>query len=106
VSYASTALLIGLVALVVALVVVPKAFNGQALTVLSGSMRPVMDPGDIAVVAGVEDPSSVKIGDVIAYMPYPNDPTLVTHRVVGIGVSTEGGTTFTTQGDANTKAMA
>jgi signal peptidase len=95
-----------LTALTVTVVAVPSAMKGVALTVLSGSMRPGIQPGDAVVVAGVGDPAEIAIGDVIAYLPYPNDPTLVTHRVTGISAIGDGGREFTTQGDANNSADA
>jgi signal peptidase len=94
-------ILSAMMALVVALSVVPWAVHGAALTVLTGSMRPTIEPGDVTVVKGVEDASKITIGDVITFMPFPDDPTLVTHRVIGIGSTSEGGRVFTTQGDNN-----
>jgi signal peptidase len=90
-----------LIVLAVCLVVIPKVTHGAALTVLTGSMRPGIEPGDIVVVAGVEDPSRLEVGDVITYLPYPDDPTLITHRIIGVSATGDGGRTFTTQGDAN-----
>src|SRR5690606_33865522 len=40
-------------------------------------------------------------GDVVTFMPRPDDPTLVTHRIVGVAVAREGRRSFTTQGEAN-----
>jgi signal peptidase len=87
--------------LAVLLSVVPWAAHGAALTVLTGSMRPTIQPGDVAVVAGVSDPSTIEVGDIITFMPFPDDPTLVTHRVIGVGTAGDGTPVFTTQGDAN-----
>ncbi|MDR1295076.1 MAG: signal peptidase I [Bifidobacteriaceae bacterium] len=94
-------LLVVLGVLAVLLSVVPWATHGAALTVLTGSMRPTIQPGDVAVVAGVSDPSTIDVGDVITFMPFPDDPTLVTHRVIGAGTAADGTPVFTTQGDAN-----
>jgi signal peptidase len=65
--------------------------------VASGSMRPTMDVGDIAMVIPV-DPSAIKPGDIIQYW-YEAEMTL--HRVVE--TTGEGGRKlFVTKGDANT----
>ncbi|MDR1431335.1 MAG: signal peptidase I [Propionibacteriaceae bacterium] len=97
-----TGLLLILVGLAIALSVVPHLVNGAALTVLTGSMEPNLSPGDMIVVAGVDPSGSdVQAGDVITFMPYPDDPTLITHRVIGKAISPSQGVIFTTQGDAN-----
>lgn len=97
---ATFALLVVLAA-AVALTVVPKALDGAALTVLTGSMVPTYDPGDVVVVRGVQDAADeVQVGDVVTFQPVSDDPTLVTHRVVRKVFGTAG-TSFVTQGDAN-----
>ena len=45
----------------------------------------------------------IAIGDVITYQLESGKPTVVTHRVVGIGVDAEGERVLQTQGDANEK---
>ncbi|MBF0686473.1 MAG: signal peptidase I [Cellulomonas sp.] len=101
VSALATFALLVLLAAAVALAVVPKALDGAALTVLTGSMVPTYDPGDVVVVRGVKDaPAEVRVGDVVTFQPVSDDPTLITHRVVG-KVFTAEGTMFVTRGDAN-----
>jgi signal peptidase len=100
-SAAGTLALAAVGALGVAVVAVPAVTHGASLTVLTGSMQPTIDPGDLIVVAGVPDPASVEVGDVVTYMPYPDDPTLVTHRVVAKGMDVSGESVFTVRGDAN-----
>ncbi|MDQ1130273.1 signal peptidase I [Microbacterium sp. SORGH_AS_0888] len=103
----SWALMIVVVALVLALAVVPRVLGGDSLTVLSGSMEPTFSPGDVIVVRGADEASvcqDVSIGTIVTYFPKPNDPTLITHRVVGKTIGTfDDGTTcrLLTQGDAN-----
>jgi signal peptidase len=101
-----TMLMVALLILATLLVVVPKVTKGAALTVLTGSMEPSIHPGDVVVVRGV-DPArinGIQTGDVITFQPLPNDPTLVTHRVVGVqGKRGETEKTFITRGDANGK---
>jgi signal peptidase I len=90
-----------ILAAAVALAVVPRVLDGAALTVLTGSMVPTYNPGDVVVVRGVHDAErEVEIGDVVSFQPLPNDPTLITHRVVATSFTSEG-TRFITRGDAN-----
>ncbi|WP_165399914.1 signal peptidase I [Xylanimonas ulmi] len=100
---------VGVVVIVLALavVVLPRVVGGTTLTVLSGSMEPVLSAGDAVVVRDV-DPADVcaqvRVGQVLTYLPRPGDPELVTHRVVGKSVGTfDDGTDcrLVTQGDAN-----
>lgn len=91
--------LIGLLIVTVgAAMIVPKALGGQALTVLTGSMEPTLSPGDIVIIVptAAED---IELGDTIAFLPYPNDPTLITHRVIEKQLGPA--PTLRTQGDAN-----
>ena len=87
-------------AAVLAAVVVPRAAGATPYAVLTGSMRPAMPPGTLVVVRPV-DPDDIDVGSVITFQPRPDDPTVVTHRVVGIGFDATGQTAFRTQGDAN-----
>jgi signal peptidase I len=90
-----------ILAAAVALAVVPRVLDGAALTVLTGSMVPTYNPGDVVVVRGVDDAErEVQIGDVVSFQPLPNDPTLITHRVVATSFTSEG-IRFVTRGDAN-----
>ncbi|WP_158375384.1 signal peptidase I [Cellulosimicrobium cellulans] len=104
----ATALTVAAVGLVVALAVVPRLAGGAALTVLSGSMEPALAPGDVVVTRGITPRdvcAEVGVGDVVTYLPRPDDPALITHRVVGktIGTFDDGtGCRLITQGDANT----
>ena len=88
------------VVLVTAAVLVVAAGIGFRLadlriqTVLSGSMQPVMSPGDLAITQPVPL-SSLRVGDAIAFVP-PGQNTPVLHRLVTID-----GRAITTKGDAN-----
>ena len=100
-SAVTTCALVVVLSAAVLLAVVPRLLGGAALTVLTGSMVPTYDPGDVVVVRGVQDAAhEVEVGDVVTFQPVPDDPALVTHRVVEKVVSTRG-TTFVTRGDAN-----
>jgi signal peptidase len=86
-----------------ALVLVPLAQGWVPLTILTGSMTPAIPAGSQVVVErvqGKEDAERLQLGDVVTFMPYPENLTLVTHRIVGRSVSTDG-VIFTTKGDAN-----
>lgn len=90
--------------LLLAVVVVPLVLGWVPLTVLSGSMEPTVPTGSQVVVApldGEDDAAGLSTGDVVTFMPRPDDPTLVTHRIVGVAVDGEGRRSFTTRGDAN-----
>jgi signal peptidase len=71
----------------------------RPVAVYSGSMRPTLSVGSLAVDR-VVDARTVRVGDVITF----DDPTvpgrLVTHRVVRI-VPTKHGLAYRTKGDAN-----
>ena len=94
-------LLLGLAAAVVgAAVVVPRLSGSTPMTVLTGSMSPSYPPGTLVVVRpGPAD--GIVIGDAITYQLRSGEPTVVTHRVVGVGYDGKGERVFTTQGDAN-----
>ncbi|WP_298583263.1 signal peptidase I [uncultured Kocuria sp.] len=97
-------LLSAVAALLLAVVVVPLVLGWVPLTVLSGSMEPTVPTGSQVVVApleGEDDAAGLSTGDVVTFMPRPDDPALVTHRIVGVAVDGEGRRSFTTRGDAN-----
>lgn len=89
------------IAVALVTIVIPKLMGAAPYTVLTGSMRPAMAPGELAIVDPVEV-ADIRIGDVITYQPAPGEPQVVTHRVVGINAASGGERTFLTQGDANT----
>lgn len=66
-------------------------------TVLSGSMRPTMSPGDLAITQGVPT-NSLRVGDVIVFTP-PTETQAVIHRI-----ASRDGDVITTKGDANNVA--
>jgi signal peptidase len=90
-----------LVAVVASFVVfaVPGVVGAEhSFVVLSGSMSPAIDPGDVVVVDRT-DPSTIDEGDVITFVRGDSE-TPTTHRVVGVRGS-NGRFTFETKGDAN-----
>ncbi|WP_127131095.1 signal peptidase I [Georgenia sp. SYP-B2076] len=100
-------LLAGIIALAAVMVLIPRLMGWVPLTILTGSMEPTIPTGSQVVVETIEgddDAALLAIGDVITFMPRPDDPTLVTHRIVGRTQSSDGAVSFTTQGDANNAA--
>ncbi len=75
---------------------VPAIFGFSGLTVLSGSMRPYLEPGDMIIDKAVST-ESIKVGDVITYR---DNGSIVTHRVMEI-ITENGSHHFVTRGDAN-----
>lgn len=90
-----------LVALLLAMVVIPRLLGWVPLTVLTGSMDPAIPPGSQVIVKPVSSVDGIEAGDIVTYMPNPNDETLVTHRVVGVQVGSKGERSLTVKGDAN-----
>ena len=73
----------------------PTVLGFSAAVVVTGSMSPAIEPGDLVVCRRAED---YVVGDVIMFR---SGASLVTHRIVG---DTPDG--FTTKGDANNVADA
>jgi len=95
----TTALVAGAVVTLVAAYAGLLVVGFKPVAVYSGSMRPTLGVGSLAVDR-VVPASSVRVGDVITF----NDPyvtgRLVTHRVAQI-VQTKHGVAYRTKGDAN-----
>lgn len=72
----------------------------HATPVLSGSMRPGLQPGDIVVTRRVPI-SDLHVRDVIVFHPPNEAQRLTVHRIVKLRVRS-GTTVITTRGDANT----
>ena len=71
----------------------------KPMIVLSGSMVPVMLPGDMIVVRSI-DSNELAVGDVIAFKDPGDRPnTLITHRIISLEEGEE--RIFKTKGDAN-----
>ncbi|MCY6371368.1 signal peptidase I [Clostridium ganghwense] len=76
---------------------IPSLFGYKGLTVLTGSMKPQIQPGDVVIAKDI-NPEEIKEGDIITYRL--NASTLVTHRVVEV-INKDGQIQFKTKGDAN-----
>ncbi len=66
-------------------------------SVLTGSMRPGMQPGDVEILRP-EPTSALRVGQVVAFHP-PKDNFTVSHRVIEL--RHHDGIWMTTKGDAN-----
>lgn len=91
-------------ALLTVMVLIPRLNGWMPLAVLSGSMEPTIPTGSMVVVERVQgeaDVAAIRTGDVITFLPHPDDPTLVTHRVMSQAARADGTTVFVTRGDAN-----
>lgn len=97
---ASSLALAVVVLLALALIVVPLVLGATPYTVLTGSMQPSMPPGTL-VVTRPTPVEKISIGDVVTYQLRSNEPEVVTHRVVGLGSTSDGERAFVTRGDAN-----
>ncbi|MEH0109176.1 signal peptidase I [Tersicoccus sp. MR15.9] len=101
---------VAVAAALITLVVVPRVLGWVPLTVLSGSMSPTIPTGSQVVVRPVQsvpDMARLSVGDVITFAPRNDDDgTLVTHRIVAVGMDAVGAPSFTTLGDANPSADA
>jgi signal peptidase I len=77
-------------------------FGGRALSVMSGSMSPALETGDV-VVSRTVSPLAVRRGDVITFRDPTDAERLITHRVKEIRIA-NGEAQFVTKGDANNSA--
>ncbi len=97
----------GLVALAVLtfalLAVGPHVLGYRTMTMLTGSMAPEINPGDVTIVTPLAV-SEVTEGMVITYHRPIEDHSLVTHRVISVEQAADGTVTIQTKGDANEAA--
>jgi signal peptidase len=90
----------GALAGVVGMVTLPRLVGVTPFTILSGSMRPKFQVGDVVLDRKVS-PVSARPGDVVTFHDNTRGGELVTHRVKRMWRSGPA-VSFITQGDANT----
>ena len=90
-----TSLIVALGVTAVGIGILVFVANLHFQTVTSGSMRPAISPGDVAVTQAVQV-ASLKVGDVIVFYPPTTSTEPVMHRIVSL-VNGE----IKTRGDAN-----
>lgn len=79
---------------------VPSVGGYLPLIVLTDSMYPEIESGDL-IICHTLDPEEVQAGDIIAFFdPAGNGTSIVTHRVLEV-VTDNGDIQFRTKGDAN-----
>lgn len=79
---------------------VPNFAGTMPLIVLTDSMKPEIDSGDLAICHTIEA-ENVKEGDIISFFdPDGNGMSIVTHRVIEV-INKDGELSFKTRGDAN-----
>ncbi len=69
-------------------------FGYRASVVMSSSMEPAINVGDIVIVKLGEQPENGSIAE------FSHEGMLIVHRIVGVKVSKEGARTYITKGDA------
>jgi signal peptidase len=90
----------------VALLAGPRMLGWQGVIVLSGSMQPELQVGDLVFVDPGTDVASIHEGDVISYRSSQYRGQMVSHRVIEVVRNEGGGLNFRTKGDANEDADA
>lgn len=78
----------------------PLAVGDRSFTVLSGSMTPAIETGDV-VVAEPISPLSARVGDIVTFQDPEGGGKLISHRVQSV-VASGASVRFVTRGDANT----
>src|SRR3954465_10808506 len=79
----------------------PHVLGYRTMTMLTGSMSPQIDPGDV-IISSPLDVHDVTEGMVISYHIPIDDHRVVTHRVISVQHGADGTVTVQAKGDANT----
>jgi signal peptidase len=77
----------------------PLALGDHPHTDLTGSMEPVISPGDVVINEEIK-PTTAEVGDIVTFRDPEDQSKMLTHRVVSkrrVGADLK----FVTQGDAN-----
>jgi signal peptidase len=75
----------------------PSMLGLRSMTVLTGSMRPAIQPGDLVIIRNINS-EKVRKGDIVTYAK--SKGFYITHRVADISRK-DGKLQFTMKGDAN-----
>ncbi|MHA7197781.1 signal peptidase I [Arthrobacter alkaliphilus] len=103
VSVISTTMTVAAVVAFLFLAVGPRVLGYQTSTMLTGSMSPLINPGDVVVTVPVAV-KDLKVGDIITYHIPVDDQRVETHRIIDLAVNSQGTATVRTKGDANNGA--
>ncbi|MCA4134726.1 signal peptidase I [Arthrobacter sp. M4] len=99
----ATALLMVAVASFIFLAIGPRIFGYQTSTMLTGSMSPLINPGDVVVTTRVPV-SDLKVGDIVTFSIPVEDHRVETHRIIEVQSTPSGAAAIRTKGDANNGA--
>jgi signal peptidase I len=94
-----TRAVLGMLVTVGAVVTVGSLMGYRSLTVVSGSMEPTLDVGDVVIVRPLA-PTNLRVGDVVTFRDPTDEDLLITHRVRALRIA-NGQVGVTTKGDAN-----
>lgn len=79
---------------------VPNLAGTLPLIVLTDSMYPIIESGDL-IICHTEEPENIQVGEVIAFFdPAGNGSSIVTHRVIEV-TKKDGKLAWRTKGDNN-----
>jgi signal peptidase len=99
---ASTLLVLAVAAFLL-LAIGPRVLGYQTSTMLTGSMSPLINPGDV-VVTKPAPAEEIRVGDIITYHIPVEDQRVETHRVTDVIPNPDGTIAVRTKGDANNGA--
>ncbi|MBB6404782.1 signal peptidase I [Arthrobacter sp. AZCC_0090] len=99
----ATTVMVAAIATFLFLAVGPRVLGYQTSTMLTGSMSPLINPGDVVVTVPVPV-QDLRVGDIITYHIPVDDQRVETHRIIDLAVNSEGTATVRTKGDANNGA--
>jgi signal peptidase len=80
--------------------VAPRVLHYRLATMLTGSMAPGINPGDVVVDTELKA-TDVRVGQIITYHIPVDDHHIESHRVTWVHVTQTGAVLFRTKGDAN-----
>ncbi|WP_284983420.1 signal peptidase I [Arthrobacter sp. efr-133-TYG-118] len=103
VSVITSTVMVTAIATFLFLAVGPRVLGYQTSTMLTGSMSPLINPGDVVVTVPVAV-QNLKVGDIITYHIPVEDQRVETHRIIDLAVNSQGTATVRTKGDANNGA--
>ncbi len=81
-------------------------FGHPVMIVLSGSMSPVIDTGDLIVdnPLTATQANHLHVGQIASFREAPGSDTTITHRIVAVTTTADGAVAYITKGDANNAA--
>ncbi|MCZ9884233.1 signal peptidase I [Arthrobacter sp. B2a2-09] len=103
VRFIASTVMVAAIATFLFLAVGPRILGYQTSTMLTGSMSPLINPGDVVVTVPVAV-KDLKVGDIITYHIPVEDQRVETHRIIDLAVNSQGTATVRTKGDANNGA--